>query len=81
MAKKSDEPNPDPLAPARTRADWHVQGWASEAEPVTASSRLQASISVRFDSESAALLHQATQLKGRSRSQFVRQAALEAVRN
>lgn len=76
MARKSDNVNADPLAPARTRADWEAQGWATEAEPLTAAPRLETTVSIRFDPASATLLRRAARLKGLTRSQFVRQATL-----
>ncbi len=80
MAKKPDKLNPSMLASARTQANWEAQGWASEAEAVTAASRLETTITICFDPENAALLRQAARLKGLARSQFVREAAIEKAR-
>ncbi|MGH2618130.1 MAG: DUF6290 family protein [Thermomicrobiales bacterium] len=78
MAKKRTRVNANPLAPAQTQADWDAQGWATKSEPVTAASRLATTISIRFDSDSALLLRRAARLKGVTKSEFVRQATLEA---
>lgn len=75
-----DNANGNPLAPARTNADWEAQGWATESEPVTAAPRLETTVSIRFDPESAALLRRAALLKGLTKSQFVRQTTLEEAR-
>jgi hypothetical protein len=80
MAKKSPKVNADPLAPADSEADWEAQGWATEAEPVSAAPRLETTISVRFDPESALLLRRAARMKGLKKSQFVRQATLQVAR-
>lgn len=80
MAKKADNANADSLAPARTRADWEAQGWASESMPLTAAPRLETTVSIRFDPESATLLRRAARLKGLTKSQFVRQATLREAR-
>lgn len=80
MARKSDNVNADPLSPARTRADWEAQGWASESEPLAAAPRLETSVSIRFDPESAILLRRAARLKGLTKSQFVRHATLQEAR-
>ena len=79
MAKKIIKINADPLAPADTQADWEAQGWASESEPLTVAPRLETTISIRFDPDSALLLRRAARLKGLTKSQFVRLATqLEA---
>jgi hypothetical protein len=80
MAKK-DKVNADPLAPARTRAEWEAQGWALQSDAVTAAPRLEATISIRFDPDGAALLRKAARLKGMTKSEFVRQAAVQEARN
>ncbi|MCA9877870.1 MAG: DUF1778 domain-containing protein [Thermomicrobiales bacterium] len=76
----SREPNADPLTPAESLADWEAQGWATEPEPIVAASRLEATISIRFDPESARVLRQAARLRGVPRDEFIRQAALEIAR-
>jgi hypothetical protein len=80
MGKKRVTVNADPLAPARTTADWEAQGWAIESEPLTAAPRLEATVSVRFDPESALLLRRAARMKVVTKSQFVRQATLQDAR-
>jgi uncharacterized protein (DUF1778 family) len=80
MARESERINADPLAPARTRAEWEAQGWAFESEPLTTAPRLETTISIRFDAESAALLRRAARLRGLTKSQFVRQATLQEAR-
>jgi hypothetical protein len=77
MAKKLAKTARDPLQPAQTREDWEAQGWASESVPVEATSKLEATISVRFDPESAALLRRAARLTGLTKSQFVRRATVQ----
>ena len=72
--------NPDPLAPAETRADWEAQGWSSEPEAISAAPRLEATISIRFDPDGARLLRRAARLRGVTKSEFVRQATLQAAR-
>lgn len=80
MGKKAGKGNPDPLAPARSRADWDAQGWASESEPVTVAPRLEATLSIRFDPDGALLLRRAARIKGMTKSEFVRQATLQEAR-
>jgi hypothetical protein len=80
MAKGAGKVNADPLMPARTRADWEAQGWATESEPLSAAPRLETTISIRFDPESAELLRRAARLKGQTKSQFVRHATVQAAR-
>lgn len=75
-----DEVNPNPLAPARSRAEWEAQGWAVEPEPIGAAARLEATLSIRFDPDGASLLQRAARLKGLTKSQFVRLATLQAAR-
>jgi uncharacterized protein (DUF1778 family) len=70
--------NPNPLAPAETLADWEAQGWSSEPVEISAAPRLEATISIRFDPEGARLLRRAARLKGMTKSEFVRQATLQA---
>jgi hypothetical protein len=70
--------NPDPLAPAETLADWEAQGWSSEPEDISAAPRLETTISIRFDPDGARLLRRAARLKGVTKSEFVRQATLQA---
>ena len=78
MAKNDNKINPDPFAPARSREEWEAQGWASESEPVAVAPRLEATISIRFDPEGALQLRRAARLKGMTKSEFVRQATLQA---
>ena len=80
MTKKSASLNADQLAPARTRADWDAQGWAAESEPVTTTPRLETTISIRFDPDSALLLRRAARMKGVTKSEFVRQATVQEAR-
>src|SRR5688500_16079988 len=80
MAKKSPMVNADPLTPAQSVADWEAQGWASESERLIAAPRLETTISIRFDPDSALLLRRAARMKGLTQSQFVRQATLQEVR-
>lgn len=76
MARKTQRTNPDPLTPARSRADWDAQGWSSESEPLTAAPRLESTISIRFDPDSALLLRRAARLSGHTKSEFVRRATM-----
>jgi hypothetical protein len=78
MAKKMPAVNANPLAPARSQAEWDAQGWAPESEPLEAASRLEATISIRFDPESAVLLRRAARLKGLTKSEFIRRATMQA---
>jgi hypothetical protein len=71
----------DPLAPARSQAEWEAQGWAAEADPIVAASQLEATFVIRFDAESAALLRRAARLTGRTRTEFIRAATLQAARS
>lgn len=80
MAKRGEKVNLNPLTPARSRAEWEAQGWASEPEPLTAAPRLEAAISIRFDPDGAALLRRAARLSGLTRSEFVRRSTLEAAK-
>jgi len=80
MAKKSPNVNADPLTPAHSDADWEAQGWASESERLIAAPRLETTISIRFDPDSASLLRRAARMKGLTKSQFVRQATLQEAR-
>ena len=80
MAKKSPKVNADPLTPAQSDADWEAQGWASESERLIAAPRLETTISIRFDPDSALLLRRAARMKGFTKSQFVRQATLQEAR-
>jgi hypothetical protein len=74
----SKQVNPDPLAPAETLADWEAQGWSSEPEVISVAPRLEATVSIRFDPDGARLLRRAARLKGVTKSEFVRQATLQA---
>ena len=80
MAKSPLKVNADPLSPAQSDADWKAQGWVSEPERLIAAPRLDTTISIRFDPESALLLRRAARMKGLTKSQFVRQATLEEAR-
>jgi hypothetical protein len=80
MAKKMDKLNANPLVPARTRAEWEAQGWASQSETVTVAPRLEATLSIRFDPDAALLLRHAARLKGMTKSEFVRHAAVQEAR-
>lgn len=80
MAKKRGGVNTDPLTPARTREDWEAQGWQSRSTELTVAPRLEATLSIRFDPDSALLLRKAARLKGITKSEFVRQAAVEEAR-
>jgi uncharacterized protein (DUF1778 family) len=80
MAKKTTKVNADPLVPSQTLGEWEAQGWASESVPMTAAPRLETTISIRFDPESATLLRRAARLQGLTKSQFVRQATLQEAR-
>lgn len=70
--------NPNPLAPAETIADWEAQGWDAEPEIITSAPRLEATVSIRFDPDGALLLRRAARMKGMTKSEFVRQATLQA---
>lgn len=76
MAKNTRGLDADPLAPARSQAEWDAQGWSSESEPLTAAPRLETTISIRFDPDSALLLRRAARMSGRTKSDFVRRATL-----
>jgi hypothetical protein len=78
VAKSGNKVNPDPFAPARSREEWEAQGWASESGPVGVAPRLEATISIRFDPDGALQLRRAARLKGMTKSEFVRQATLQA---
>lgn len=80
MAKRAEKMNPDPLAPARSQAEWEAQGWASDSEPLTAAPRLEATISIRFDPDGANLLRRAARMSGLTRSEFVRRSTLAAAK-
>lgn len=82
MAKKTkiDQANVDPLAPARSREEWEAQGWALHSTELTVAPRLEATLSIRFDPEGAALLRKAARMKGMTKSEFVRQATLQEAR-
>jgi hypothetical protein len=80
MAKKSPKVNADPLTAAQSDADWEAQGWASESERLIAAPRLETTISIQFDPDSALLLRRAARMKGLTKSQFVRQATLQEAR-
>jgi hypothetical protein len=80
MAKKMGGVNADPLVPARTREDWEAQGWQLQSTELTVAPRLEATLSIRFDPESALLLRKAARLKGMTKSEFVRQATLQQAR-
>jgi hypothetical protein len=80
MAKNALKVNADPLSPAQSNADWEAQGWASEPERLIAAPRLETTISIRFDPDSALLLRRAARMKGLTKSQFIRQATLEEAR-
>jgi hypothetical protein len=80
MAKKSPEGKADPLTPAQSDAEWEAQGWASESEQLIAAPRLETTISIRFDPDSALLLRRAARMQGLTKSQFVRQATLKEAR-
>ena len=77
MANMEDGVNNDPLAPARTREEWEAQGWAPHSEPLMVASRLETTLSIRFEPDEALLLRKAARWKGLTRTQFVRQATLE----
>lgn len=64
--------------PIRSDADWEREGWAEEAEPLTASPKLGAMISVRLDPEAARTVRRAARAEGLTQSAFVRRAALRA---
>src|SRR3954465_15307316 len=70
----------NPLSPAQSREDWEAQGWSSESVPISAANRLEATVSVRFDPDSAQLLRRAARLSGVTQSQFVRWATVEKAR-
>jgi hypothetical protein len=70
----------DPLTPAHSDADWETQGWGTESVPTTAATRLQSTISVRFDPDGAQELRRAARLRGITQSEFVRQATLDEAR-
>lgn len=78
MANAASKPRTDPLEPSRDEADWSAQGWAAQAEPLSAASRLATTISVRFAPDAAFLLRQAARLSHQTRFEFVRQATIAA---
>lgn len=78
MAKRvpTSEGDADPLSPARSEAEWEAQGWSAESVPFSAAPKLETTVSIRFDPESALVLRRAARLSGRTKSEFVRQATL-----
>lgn len=70
--------NPSPFAPARSQAEWDAQGWTTESEPLTAVARLETTVSIRFDPDSARLLRTAVRLTGMTQSAFIRRATISA---
>jgi hypothetical protein len=77
MARKQRSGNADYLVRSESEADWEAQGWASEATPIEAAPRLEATVSIRFDPAGAALLRSAARLKGITKSEFIRRATLQ----
>lgn len=80
MPKRKMEVNADPLSPAKNADDWEAQGWSTEPRPLSAAARLETTISIRFDPESAALLRRAARIVGQTKSQFVREVTLKEAR-
>ena len=80
MGKKHLKSNDAPLQPARSADDWRAQGWATHSEPLSAAPKLEATISIRFDPESALLLRRAARLTGKTKSEFVRRVTLAAAK-
>ena len=80
MAKNPDKVNEASLSPAQSDADWEAQGWAPAPDRLIAAPRLETTISIRFDPDSALLLRRAARLKGLTKSQFVREATLQEAR-
>jgi hypothetical protein len=80
MAKNPVKVNADPLSPAQSGADWEAHGWVSELERFIAAPRLETTISIRFDPDSALLLRRAARMKGLTKSQFIRQATVQEAR-
>jgi hypothetical protein len=78
MARRAIKSVSDPFTPVMSEKDWDEKGWAKESEPLTASSKLGAMISIELDPDSALLVRRAARLLGVTWSEFVRSAAIEA---
>jgi uncharacterized protein (DUF1778 family) len=76
MGKSSTKNDDNPLVPTDSAAQWDAQGWSDTPDELSAATKLEAMISVRFDAEAAASIRRAARLQGVSRSEFVRRAAL-----
>lgn len=76
MARRAIEVDVDPFTPITSEADWDEQGWSRESEPLTASHRLEARISIDLDPESASLISRAAQRMRVTKAEFVRRAAV-----
>ena len=76
MRSSNDPDNDNALEPTHSAAQWKAQGWSDTPEELSAATKLEAMISVRFDADAAASIRKAARLQGMSRSEFVRRAAL-----
>lgn len=72
------EPNPDPLRPSESLADWEAQGWSSEPIAIDVAPRLATTLSIRFDPNDARVLRRAARMKGVTKSEFVRWSTIKA---
>lgn len=72
----SEDHRADPLMPADSPDAWEAQGWAAEPTPVEVAERVDVTVAIRLDLESARMLSQAARRAGLTRAEFIRQAAL-----